>query len=216
MLAMVTGFLAGGLHVLADPRHIHLLAPRGIVLPRRGGTVGGYLGLAQGSVVVLIGLVAVLGERLLGLEPSTNGASFVVGVLLVLGGLTVVYRLSLLEAHVHPHTHEGIEHEHVHLHAAPEQVHDHEQVDLEITGAAFHWSNLIGAIPSFVLPESDAVLYLVSYLAVSTLAMGGLGSWLGRARRRGADGSEVLRTGALFGYFLSGAGLVWAVAWWPL
>lgn len=186
------------------------------MLPQRGGTTGGYLGMAQGSAVMVLGLVSLLGRGLLGVEAPIELAGFTVGAVLIFAGLTVAYRLSLLDAHYHPHVHDGVEHEHIHLHAAPEQVHDHDETDLGIADAVLNWSNLVGVIPALVLAESDAVLYLVAYLTVSTLGMGALGSWLGRATRRDQDGSQVLRKGTLLGYSLAVAGLVWAVVWWPL
>lgn len=80
MLAIVTGFLASGLRVLAVPRHVHQLAARTIMLPQRGGTIGGYLGLAQGSVVMVLGLVALLARRR-GVDAPVGPAGLAVGVL---------------------------------------------------------------------------------------------------------------------------------------
>lgn len=215
MLAIVTGLLASGLHVLAVPRNIHLLAARAIMLPARSGTTGGYWGLAQGSVVMVLGLVALLVRRLIGVQPPVDVLGFAMGVVLTILGLTAGYRLSLLEAHAHPHMHEGVEHDHIHLHAAPEQVHDHGREDFQIADVV-NWPNLIWVLPALALVELDAILYLVSYLGVSTLGLGGLGSWLTGARVLGEDGSRLLRVARTIGYGLAVIGIGWVFVWWPL
>lgn len=215
MLSVLTGMVVAPLHVLAIPRHLHALAPRSVLLPPRAGTTGGYWGLAHGVVVMTFGLVILLGRRLLGVDWPLDWAGFSIGLLLMAAGLTVVYRAVRLEAHDHPHMHGESEHQHIHLHAAPDQVHDHEQPGFGILDRVYAPSNLSAALPVFVLTESRSVLYLVSYLVFATLAMGGLGYWLGYARLRSLDVGPILRIASFTGYAATAVGVVWVVLRWP-
>lgn len=215
MLAVLTGLVVAPLHVLAMPHHLHALAPRSVVLPNRGGTTGGYWGLAHGVAVMTLGLVILFGRRILDLDAPAAWVGFSIGLGLIAAGQTVAYRTSRLEAHDHPHVHGDREHQHIHLHAAPDQVHDHEQAGFGILDRVFTPSNLAAAIPVLVLTESRSVLYLVSYLVFATLAMGWLGYWLGHARRRALDVGLVLRAGNLTGYLATAVGLAWMTLGWP-
>lgn len=171
--------------------------------------------MAQGSAVTLLGLVGLFVRRLLGVEAPVAAVGFTVGALMVMVGLVAAYRLSLLEAHDHPHTHDGVAHEHIHLHATPGQLHDHDQSDFDLAGSALGVSNLAAVLPALALGELDAIVYLVTYLAVSILSMGALGSWLGRARRQDQEEGAVLRLGNAFAYGLSAVGLAWMALQWP-
>lgn len=215
MLSVLTGMVLAPLHVLVMPHHVHALAPRSALLPPRGGTTGGYWGLAHGGVVMALGLLVLLARRLLDLHPPADWGGFAIGTAMIGVGLTVAYRTTRLEAHDHPHLHGVIEHEHVHLHAAPDQVHDHDQPAFGILYRVFDASNLVGAVPVLVLAELRGVLYLVSYLVFSILAMGSLGYWLGQVRRGGNDVNGVLRLGTLIGRATTALGLVWVVTRWP-
>lgn len=215
MLSVLTGMVVAPLHVLAMPHHLHALAPRSVVLPPRGGTTGGYWGLAHGVVVLALGLLVLLARRLLDVNVSSEWVGFTVGLLLIAAGQGVAYRSSQLEAHDHPHVHGDTEHQHIHLHAAPDQVHDHEEPGFGILDRVYAPSNLAAAVPVLVLSESRSVLYLVSYLVFATLAMGGLGYWLGHARRRALDVGQVLRVGTLTGYAATAVGIAWIVLRWP-
>lgn len=215
MLAVLTGMVVAPLHVLAMPHHIHALAPRSVLLPPRGGTAGGYWGLAHGGAVMALGLVVLLTRRLFDLHPPLDWGGFVTGLAMIGAGLVVSYRTNRLEAHDHRHLHGTTEHEHVHLHAAPDQVHDHDQPGFGMSYRIFTFSNLLGVLPVLVLSESRGVLYLAAYLVFMTLAMGSLGYWLGHVRRSGQDVNGLVRAGTLTGHAATMTGIAWVVVRWP-
>ncbi len=215
MLSVLTGMVVAPLHVLAMPHHLHALAPRSAVLPPRGGTTGGYWGLAHGVVVMALGLLILLGRLLLGLSMASDQVGLAVGIVLITAGITVAYRSGRVAAHDHPHMHGEQEHRHIHLHAAPDQVHDHDEPGFGILDRTYSPSNLVAALPALLLPESASVLYLVSYLVFATLAMGGLGYWLGHARRRAVNAAQVLQVASFTGYAAVALGFAWIALRWP-
>lgn len=215
MLPILTGILVGGLQVAAVPEHLRVLAPRAAIWPARGGTTGGYWGMAHGALAMLVGLVALLARDLAEIPTPVEGGAFAIGVLLMLVGLVAAYRASTLEAHDHPHLHGSSEHEHIHLHRAPAQLHDHDRPRVEILKRAVGPWNLVAVLPALVLVDLDAVLYLSAYLAVSMLAMGGFGYWLGHSRKRGDEPGWVLRLARTLSYAVVGIGFLWMVVWWP-
>lgn len=216
MLPIVTGIVASSLNVLAIPHHLHALAPRGLLLPVRAGTTGGYWGMAHGAAVMLLGLVGLSVRRLAEIQIPLVWGGFAVGLLLMILGLLAGYRSSRLDVHDHPHTHDGVAHEHIHLHYGSDQVHDHGEPELGIPDRVLSPPNLMAVLPALVLTESQAVLYLVMYLVFSVLAMGGLGYWLGDSRRRGDDATWVLRLTTVTARVSVAAGIIWVVVWWPL
>lgn len=216
MLPILTGILVGGLQVVAVPEHLRVLAPRAAVWPSRGGTTGGLWGLAHGGAVMLAGLFAVLVRDLAEVSVPTAKGGFLVAGLLVIVGLVASYRAGILEVHDHPHLHGASEHAHIHLHKTPEQLHDHDRPRAEVTGRSLAPLNLAAVLPALVLGELHALLYLSAHLAISILAMGGFGYWLGHSRRRGDDPVWVLSLVRGVGFGVAGIGVLWAIVWWPL
>ena len=170
--------------------------------------------MAHGGAVLVAGLVLILIRRLLAVEHTWEIGSFGVGVLLIAIGLTVAYRIGRLEAHDHPHLHGEDRHDHIHLHGASEQTHDHHEGRFSIADRGVSPANLTAVAPALVLAELGAILYLVAYLPVSILSMGGLGFSLGHPRIRRRDPDEIVRFGVGSGYATVVLGIVWVTVWW--
>ncbi|MBW3666932.1 MAG: hypothetical protein KY394_04980 [Actinobacteria bacterium] len=182
-------------------------------MPARGGNTGGFWGLTRGVGVVAIGGILVLGRGWAGLHEVMAGTGFVVGLLLGTAGWVVLARR--LDFHDHPHVHPHVSHHHIHSHRGADQTHDHALPGFGLAEGLFTPGNLAAAAPAAALEVTPAVLYLVTYLAVSTVSMAVFGYWLGASRRRGDDPGWVARAQSA----VAGAGLVvgavWVIERWP-
>ena len=126
MLAVLAlGFAIGMQHALeAD----HVAAVSSLISERSGvrqmARHGAVWGLGHTLVLILVGGAAVvLGVSL---EPFSNGLEFVVGVMLVLLGAHVLYRLARERVHFHSHRHESKRpHFHSHSHKGESGPHAH-------------------------------------------------------------------------------------------
>ncbi|HEY6973704.1 MAG TPA: hypothetical protein VI359_05315 [Nitrospiraceae bacterium] len=110
------GFVLGLRHAL-DTDHIAAVS---IVLARRpsvraSGIIGFSWGLGHTLVLLLVGAV-VLALRIEIPEPLARAAEFGVGVMLVVLGSALAFKLSKEQWHFHPHEHDGERHFHLHSH----------------------------------------------------------------------------------------------------
>lgn len=131
---LALGFAIGMQHALeAD----HIAAVSTLVAEKRGmkqmARHGAIWGLGHTLILMLVGGTAVvLGVSL---EPFSNGLEFAVGVMLILLGTHVLYRLSRERVHLHSHRHGGKGlHFHAHSHKGEsrphaESDHDHAHPD---------------------------------------------------------------------------------------
>ena len=130
MLAVLAlGFATGMQHALeAD----HVAAVSSLISERTGmrqmARHGAIWGLGHTLVLMLVGGAAVvLGVSL---EPFSNGLEFAVGVMLMLLGAHVLYRLARERVHLHSHRHEGKRpHFHAHSHKGESKPHAHSDHD---------------------------------------------------------------------------------------
>ena len=139
---------------------------------KHSSKIGAYWGFGHTTTLFLVGGVLLLFKLSI---PSVVEASFeaVVGVMLVLLGVQVFYKIRKDKLHVHQHEHDGVVHSHLHSHKGT-ATHTHG-----------HRSFAVGVIHG--LAGSGALLLLVLAASVS-LADGlvfilvfGLGSVVGMA-----------------------------------
>lgn len=214
MLAFLTALVVGAGQTIAQRAHLDVLAPIAAEVPARGGNTGGFWGLTRGVGVVALGGMLVLGRGWAGLHEVITGTGFALGLLLGTAGWVVLARQ--LDFHDHPHVHPHVSHHHIHSHRGADQTHDHALPEFGLAEGLLTPGNLAAAAPAIALEVTPAVLYLVTYLAVSTVSMAVFGYWLGASRRRGDDPGWVARAQSA----VAGAGLVvgavWVIERWPL
>ena len=88
MLTLVTGALAGFVHVLSGPDHLAAVAPMAVVDRDRGWLSGWTWGLGHAAGVVVIAILAVLLRDLLPpIEMISAWSERIVGVALIAVGL---------------------------------------------------------------------------------------------------------------------------------
>lgn len=110
------GFVLGLRHAL-DTDHIAAVST---ILSRRpsvraSGVIGFSWGLGHTLILLLVGAV-VLAFRIEIPESLARAAEFGVGVMLVVLGSALAFKLSKERWHVHPHEHDGERHFHLHSH----------------------------------------------------------------------------------------------------
>jgi hypothetical protein len=171
------GFVLGLRHAL-DTDHIAAVSTMLAQRPswRASSLIGFSWGVGHTLVLLCVG-AAVLLLRVQIPEPVATGAEFIVGVILVVLGVTLGVRLLRERWHVHGHDHDGTHHVHLHSHAIdPDHGHRHwwyESIRPLCVGMA-HGLAGSAALLLVVLASSHSVLQGLGYIAVF-----GLGSILG-------------------------------------
>lgn len=213
MLPVLTALVIGAGHTIALRSHLDVLAPISAGLPARGGNTGGFWGLIRGVSVVVTGGVLVLGRGWAGLHGWIEGIGLVVGILLATAGWFVLVRR--LDYHDHPHVHPHVSHEHIHAHRGASQTHDHDRPGFGLVRGVITGGNLAAAVPALALEATPALLFLVTYLAVSIASMAVFGYWLGASRRRGDDSGWMARGQSAVAGAALVVGTLWVIEHWP-
>lgn len=185
MIAVITGLIAGTIHVLTGPDHLTAIAPLAVRQPRRAWIPGMRWGLGHSSGVAVVGLLSLWLRARLPVDLFSSWGDRVVGVVLFGIGLWALRRAFKHNVHAHAHEHHGERHVHIHVHhehARHEELQAHQQH----THAAFaigtlHGlagsSHFLGILPMLALPTmAQAIAYLISFGAGTVLAMA-LFSW---------------------------------------
>src|SRR3954471_6888587 len=116
MLTLITGALAGLVHVLTGPDHLAAVAPLAASDRERGWIAGWTWGIGHASGVVVVAVIAIL---LRGMLPPVAVLSAwgerLVGVALIAIGLWALRR----NARLRParHAHGTVSHDHLHVQA---------------------------------------------------------------------------------------------------
>jgi hypothetical protein len=183
MLTMLSGAIAGLVHVLAGPDHLAAVAPLAIAGERRGWYAGFTWGVGHTSGVVVVAVLAVLLRDVL--PPVDLIASWserlVGGALIAVGFWALRHALRIGAA---PHVHHGVVHEHVHVGRTPlaRLGHAHASFFMGVLHGVAGSSHFLGVLPALALPGTAAALtYVAAFGAGSIGAMTGFGALLGAA-----------------------------------
>ena len=181
ILALLTGSLAGFLHVFSGPDHLAAVAP--LAAAARGGSwrAGLRWGIGHSSGVAIIGLLLILMREAIPIERFSSVAEALVGVsLLGIGGWSLRRALST-RLHAHVHAHGSEQHVHLHLHGAitshpPHQIASHRHGHAAIAVGTLHGlagsSHLFGVLPALALPGFvESLVYLFAFGAGTVAAM---------------------------------------------
>ena len=199
MLAVLSGLVAGFLHVLAGPDHLAAVAPLAVRSHRRAWLSGVRWGLGHSAGVLLIGVLAILFKSVLPIGQVSSVSERLVGVLLIAMGLWTVRQALRVEVHAHEHAHDGSKHGHVHFHgpshahpvseaaSSPEHGHGHAAVGIGILHGLAGSSHFLGVLPSLGFAHAgQAVAYLAAFGLGTVLAMAGFSALLGEVAGRWA------------------------------
>jgi hypothetical protein len=185
MLTVLSGALAGVVHVLSGPDHLAAIAPLAIADQRRGWVAGCTWGIGHTSGVVTVAALAVLLRDVL---PSVDLISAwserLVGAALIAVGLWALR--AGVRIGTAPHAHGPMTHEHVHVQAGPVLTrrlgHAHASFLMGVLHGVAGSSHFLGVLPALALPTRAAALgYIAAFGGGSIVAMAGFGAALGSA-----------------------------------
>mgnify|MGYP007063708132 CR=1 FL=1 len=176
LINIVTGLVAGAIHVVGGVDHLASMTPVALQQPRIALRTGLSWGLGHSAGVLLLSMLAVLVKDLAHIERISSVAEFSVGIVLLVVG-TLAIRTSLgLNIHTHSHNHSGGHaHDHIHLHFRGSKKHTrhaHAATGLGILHGFAGASHFLAVLPALALPPLAAVAYMAAYLLGSIATMG--------------------------------------------
>jgi cytochrome c biogenesis protein CcdA len=192
-IVLLTGFIAGLIHVLSGPDHLAAIAPLAAKSPTRAWGSGIRWGTGHASGVLFVGFLSLCLRGLLPIELISNWSERLVGVMLI--GIAIWGFRAAMRIHVHEHDHAGERHEHIHMHApgkthtsANHRVHTHAAFGIGTLHGVAGSSHFLAILPSLALPtKTQAIAYLVAYGVGTVLAMGVFAFSMGRMADRLAE-----------------------------
>src|SRR5262249_46493310 len=184
MIAVLTGLIAGTVHVWSGPDHLAAIAPLAV---RRGQpTVGPGIRwcLGHSAGVGIVGLLSLWLRDLLPKDLLSTWGERMVGVMLV--GIGAWALRKAFKVHAHEHEHSGSRHIHMHAHhgvAKHEEREAHEHHSHAVLGIGMlHGlagsSHFLGVLPGLAMPtRTQALGYFIAFAAGTIISMGSF-SWV--------------------------------------
>lgn len=187
MISILSGFLAGTIHVLSGPDHLAAVAPLSVEGRRAAWRVGVRWGVGHAGGVLCVGILALLLKAVLPIDALSGWAERLVGVVLIALGLWGLHKAFRNHLHMHEHAHDGHTHRHVHIHshghkhaeAAPHR-HTHAAFAIGTLHGLAGSSHFLGVVPALAFPTKlQAIIYLTAYGLGTITAMAGFSSLIG-------------------------------------
>ena len=184
MISIITGLIAGAVHVVTGPDHLTAVAPLAVRRPLRAWLPGVRWGLGHSAGVGLVGLLSLWLRGLIPVDLLSTWGERFVGVMLFGIGLWALRRALKHNVHAHEHKHGGERHVHFHVHPRRED-HRGERAHLHVHAAfgigTLHGlagsSHFLGVLPALAFPtRAEAVAYLVAFGLGTICAMAAF-SW---------------------------------------
>jgi sulfite exporter TauE/SafE len=175
MIVVLSGLLAGSLHVLTGPDHLAAIAP--ISIQGKSSSIFGNWqigfrwGLGHTSGVILIGLLALLFRQIIPINLISSYSERLVGIVLIVIGIWGLKKFYSKTIHTHEHKHNGEMHIHIHAHSSKKNhkspdahIHTHAAFVVGIIHGLAGSSHLFGVLPALVLPTTnDVIIYLTAF-----------------------------------------------------
>jgi len=175
MLTLITGALAGFVHVLSGPDHLAAVAPLAASDRERSWLAGWTWGVGHAAGVVVVAIVAVLLRDVLPpIDVISAWSERLIGGALIAIGLWALRRSMRISSALHVHG--AVAHDHVHVQAGPGWVqrlgHAHASFYMGILHGVAGSSHFFGVLPALALPtRTAALLYVASFGAGTVAAM---------------------------------------------
>ena len=172
---ILTGILAGLVHVFSGADHLIAMAPSAINTPKIAFRNSFSWGLGHASGVDLLTVLAIFIKDITPLNRFSNIAELLVGISLLFVGLFAIKNSFQLSIHSHSHKHEnGFYHRHYHFHFNEHKntnKHSHALTGLGLLHGIAGGSHFLAILPALALSLTNACAYLVSYLIGSLISM---------------------------------------------
>ena len=173
-VVILTGILAGFIHVVSGADHLIAMAPSAITNPKIALKNSISWGLGHSSGVIFLAVLAIFIKDITPLDKFSNFAEFLVGISLLIVGVFAIKNSLHLNVHSHSHNHDGVAHYHLHFHCKAQKKHNkhfHALTGLGLLHGLAGGSHFIAVLPALALPISNAFAYLISYLIGSLFSM---------------------------------------------
>jgi hypothetical protein len=217
VLTIVTGALAGFVHVLSGPDHLAAVTPMAVAGRERGWVSGWTWGFGHASGVVLVAVLAViLRDVLPPVEAISAWSERIVGAALIAVGLWAFRRSTQMRAATHAHG--VVSHRHIHVQAGPAWLrrlgHAHASFCLGVLHGIAGSSHFFGVLPALALPSLTASLtYIAAFGAGTVVAMTGFAAAVSTATLRLPSGALPQRAMMVAAAMLAvTVGVVWLAA----
>ena len=172
---ILTGILAGLIHVFSGADHLIAMAPSAINSPKIALKNSFSWGLGHSSGVVLLTVLAIFIKDITPLKNFSNIAELLVGISLLFVGVYAIKNSFQLSIHTHSHKHEnGIAHRHYHFHIKEQKnnnKHSHALTGIGLLHGIAGGSHFLAILPALALSLTNACAYLISYLIGSLISM---------------------------------------------
>jgi len=171
---ILTGIVAGFVHVVSGADHLIAMAPAAINNPQKALKNSFSWGLGHSSGVLLLAFLAIFIKDFTPLNKFSSIAEFLVGISLLIVGVFAIKNSFQLSLHSHSHKHgNGIAHRHLHFHVKEQKnnKHSHALTGLGLLHGIAGGSHFLAVIPALALPLTSACFYLISYLIGSLISM---------------------------------------------
>lgn len=210
LLPVIAGFVLGCIHAF-DADHIIAVTAFASKNPKpfKAARFGIVWGLGHTATLLVVGLISIAFKFVI--PPTVESvAELLVGALLVAIGLWVLAgALRQKPAHIHKHTHDGVEHVHIHSHKHG-LSHEHTH-SMFLVGAAHGFAGTASVMILVPLAVSQSLvvssLYLLLFGFGTTVAMGTFAFFLGSVSSKVGIRIPVLQ--AIAGTVSVAIGFVW-------
>lgn len=226
MISILTGLVAGAVHVWSGPDHLAAVAPLAVRRPQRAWLPGARWGFGHSAGVGVIGLLSLWLRDWLPVDLLSSWGERLVGVMLFGIGLWALRRALKHNVHAHEHEHDGDTHVHLHTHRHAHATHHDRNDAHQHTHAAFgigilHGlagsSHFLGVLPILAFPTKvQAIGYLLAYGVGTIVSMATFSGVMGLITKRFALGSVKVYRGLLgtCAVVAMGVGVFWLVTGW--
>ena len=173
-VVILTGILAGFIHVVSGADHLIAMAPSAITNPKIALKNSISWGLGHSSGVVFLAVLAIFIKDITPLDKLSNFAELLVGISLLIVGVFAIKSSLQLNVHSHFHQHDGVAHHHLHFHSKVQKKHNkhfHAMTGLGLLHGLAGGSHFLAVLPALALPIPNAFAYLISYLIGSLVSM---------------------------------------------
>ena len=173
---ILTGTIAGFVHVVSGADHLIAMVPAAINNPQKALKNSFSWGLGHSSGVLLLAFLAIFIKDITPLNKFSSIAEFLVGISLLIVGVFAIKNSFQLSLHSHSHKHgNGISHHHLHFHVKKQKnnnnKHSHALTGLGLLHGLAGGSHFLAILPALALPLTSACFYLISYLIGSLISM---------------------------------------------
>jgi sulfite exporter TauE/SafE len=199
MFALITGLLAGALHVWSGPDHLTAIAPLAVRSKKNSWTTGFRWGIGHSLGVAIVGGLSLILREIIPIEAISGWSESLVGVMLILIGIWGFRKAFQTRIHTHTHKHNDEEHQHIHIHSNPKlhkkpeaHIHTHAALGIGILHGFAGSSHFVGILPALAFSTTiQSIIYIIAFGIGTIISMVLFASGMGFLSEKFAFNSEI-------------------------